>query len=132
MLRFILLSLFVFLASRAQAQIVVQEESSVRRLLDIRRSANLKPDRVIRAWSVQIYIGRDKYETMQKLQEARSLLSGDLQTVAIDWEFDSPFYKVSAGAFYTKFDASTLLYQVQKHYPEAFIFKNNKVKPTQF
>jgi hypothetical protein len=114
-----------------QGAINVQEETGIRYLLDSRKSANFKENRTLRAWSVQIMTSRDKYEVLQKLQEVRSLFRDDLN-VKVDWTYEQPYYRLNAGAFYTKLEAAALLYKVIQRYPSAYIFKNNQVKPTDF
>ena len=124
------LALFSF--NNIQAQVIqVEEETAIRRLLDIKKSNNTKPDRVIRAWSIQILTSRDKYQVLQKMQEARAYFK-DQSNVKIDWTYEQPYYRLNAGAFYTKLEAAGLLYQIAKYYPEAYLFKNMNVKPEDF
>ena len=133
MYKFLLALCLVALAvwpANVAAQFSVQEDSGVRRLLDQRKGTNFKDDRTLRAWSVQIMISRDKYEVLQKMQEVRSLFRDDL--VKIDWTYEQPYYRLNAGAFYTKMECAALLYRVMQRYPDAYIFKNNKVKPEDF
>lgn len=133
MYKFLLALCLVALAAwpaNVAAQFSVQEDSGVRRLLDQRKGVNFKDDRTLRAWSVQIMISRDKYEVLQKMQEVRSLFRDDL--VKIDWTYEQPYYRLNAGAFYTKMECAALLYRVMQRYPDAYIFKNNKVKPEDF
>jgi hypothetical protein len=125
------LLVFVAVQLAAQGTIVLQEDAGVRRLLDIRRSNNFKKDRTLRAWSVQIMISRDKYEVVQKTQEVRSIFRDDVN-LKIDWSYEQPYYRINAGAFYTKMECASLLYRLMQRYPDAYIFKNDKVKPTDF
>ena len=128
----IILSIFLILYfSQLQAQFQVSEESGVRGLLDSRRSANFKEGRLVKAWSVQIAISRDKYEILQKLSSVRAMFRNEIGVQA-DWTYDQPNYRLHAGAFYTKLEASCLLYKIYQSYPNAFVFRNSQIKPTDF
>lgn len=105
----------------------VTEASSVRQLLDHRKSLNYQRDRKIKAWSVQIYLGRDKYEATKMVNNAKLRLRNVTQKV--DWFYEAPYYRIYAGGFYTKLEAMSLLNQILPQYPSAIIFKNAEVRP---
>ncbi|MCP4437918.1 MAG: sporulation protein [Aureispira sp.] len=106
----------------------ISEDAGIRSMLDHRKSLNFQKDRVIKAWSVQILVTRDKYLVNQKKEEVKKSFRG----LNIDWSYEEPYYRLNVGAFYTKIEAAGLLYKLLKNYPGAYIFKNNQVKPADF
>jgi len=123
--------LFCLMAVCANAQLNVTEESSVRAMLDGRRAMNFKEGRLVKAWSIQIAISRDKYEILQKMQDVRVALRDEIG-VRVDWTYDQPNYRLHAGAFYTKLEAACLLFKIIQKYPNAFVFRNSQIKPADF
>jgi len=105
----------------------VTEESSIRQLLDHRKALNYQRDRKIKAWSVQIYLGRDKYEATKMVTNAKLRLRN--VTAKVDWFYEAPYYRIYAGGFSTKLEAMSLLSQILPQYPSAIIFKNAEVRP---
>lgn len=127
---FTLCSLLLFFAN-VQAQegtLRVNEESSIRQMLDHRKSLNYQRDRKIKVWSVQIYLGRDKYEATKTVTSAKQRLRNI--TTKVDWFYEAPYYRIYVGGFYTKLEAMTLLHQLLDQYPQAIIFKNKKARPS--
>lgn len=106
----------------------ISEDTGIRAMLDHRKSLNFQKDRLIKAWSVQILVTRDKYLVNQKKDEVKRSFRG----LNIDWSYEEPYYRLNAGAFYTKIEAVGLLHKLLNNYPGAYIFKNNQVKPSDF
>ncbi len=130
-MKIIYIFFLVLFATPIQAQLSITEQSSVRSMLDGRRAANFKEGRLVKAWSVQIAISRDKYEVLQKMQDVRVALREEIG-VQVDWTYDQPNYRLHAGAFYTKLEAACLLFKIMQRYPNAFVFRNSQLKPTDF
>lgn len=126
-----LLAYFLPVQALKAQTINLEEDPAIRRLLDVKKANNTSKDKVVRAWSVQILTSRDKYEVLQKMQEARSYFKNE-SNVKIDWTYEQPYYRLNAGAFYTKLEAAGLLYKIAKYYPNAYLFKNMQVKPSDF
>ena len=130
-----LLALGLLLGSTAlQAQydqeniLRVTEESGIRQMLDHHKAINFQRDRKIKAWSVQIYLGRDKYQATKTVNSAKQRLRN--LTSKVDWFYEAPYYRIYAGGFYTKLEANTLLHQILPQYPTAIIFKNTSARPS--
>jgi hypothetical protein len=122
-----ILALAWSLNSQAQLRnIQVVEDYGIRRLLDQRKSLNFNKQRSIRVWSVQLMISRDKYTITETLSRFRA----QFPEVKADWSYDQPYYKLNAGAFFTKLEATSLLHKLKKQYPEAFLYKNPQAKPS--
>ncbi|MCH2043064.1 MAG: sporulation protein [Saprospiraceae bacterium] len=106
-------------------KVYMNEETSIRMMLDHRKGLNFEKDRTVKAWSVQVMITRDKYEVNKRKYEVQRRFND----VKVDWVFEDPYYRLNAGAFYTKLEAAQLLNKLNFTYPDAYIFKNSKVKP---
>lgn len=125
----ILLCIMKYAHSQPSEGIVrVTEESSIRQILDHRKSLNFQRDRHIKVWSVQLFLTRDKYLATQKVNEIKQRTK--YLCSEIDWFYEAPYYRVYAGGFYTKLEASSLLSKVVDLYPDAILFKNTKAKPS--
>ena len=115
------------LISNAQNEAInIYEDFQVTQLMDHRKALNFLEDRKIKAWSVQVYISRDKYQALQKVSEIKNR-TRNLDTV-VDWFYEAPYYRIYAGAFYTKIEASKILHRLLFDFPESIIFKNAQTK----
>lgn len=110
----------------AQKETRINEESSIRQILDHRKALNFDSKRKIKAWSVQVYLTRDKYLATKKTSEIKNQFVHINQKV--DWFYSNPYYRIFVGNFYTKIEAAELLNQLVEQYPDAIIFKNSLAK----
>lgn len=115
----------VFSTQAQTGKVYMNEEGSIRMMLDHRKGLNFEKDRTVKAWSVQVMVTRDKYEVNKRKYEVQRRFND----VKVDWVFEDPYYRLNAGAFYTKLEAAGLLNKLNMTYPDAYIFKNSKVKP---
>ncbi|MDC0230976.1 hypothetical protein OAK19_03350 [Aureispira] len=115
------------LVAQGEGILHINEEFSIRKLLDHRKSLNFKQDRKLKVWSVQILLTRDKYLATKNFSEIKKRLQN--VTTKVDWFYEAPYYRIYAGGFYIKLDAITLLNQVLERYPNAIVFKNAEGKP---
>lgn len=127
----IIISVFVMnilaVTSSAQSEkIHVREERAIRLMLDHRKALNFEKGRTIKAWSVQLMITRDKYEVSKRKNEVER----HFKNVKVDWVFEAPYYRLSAGVFYTKLEAEKLLNNLITRYPKACLFKNSRANPS--
>lgn len=125
--------ILLYTISNMQAQpsegiVHVTEESSIRQILDHRKSLNFQRDRHIKVWSVQLFLTRDKYLATQKVSEIKRRTK--YLRSEIDWFYEAPYYRIYAGGFYTKLEAASLLSKVADTYPDAILFKNTEAKPS--
>jgi hypothetical protein len=128
---FRLVFLFLILMSitdSAVAQITVTEDSGIRNLMDRRKELNFKKDRYIKAWSIQIMVSRDKYEVLEK----KEAFEKEYDDYKVDWTYEQPNYKLNVGAYYTKLEATMAMHKLLEDYPDAYVFKNNQAKPSDF
>lgn len=112
------------------AQISVTEDKGIRYMLDLRKEMNFKKDRYIKAWSVQVMVSRDKYEVLEKKESF--LKDFKEEKFKVDWVYEQPNYKLNVGAYYTKLEATIALHKIIEKYPDAYVFKNNQAKASDF
>lgn len=128
----VFLLMAVLLASTLVAQregiLHITEAFSIRTLLDHRKSLNFQKERKLKAWSVQLLLSRDKYLATRKVVEVKK--STRYITSKVDWFYQAPYYRIYAGAFYTKLEAATLLNLLIEQFPDAIVFKNTEARPT--
>jgi hypothetical protein len=126
-----LVFLFLILMSitdSAVAQITVTEDAGIRNLMDRRKELNFKKDRYIKAWSIQIMVSRDKYEVLEK----KEAFEKEYDDYKVDWTYEQPNYKLNVGAYYTKLEATMAMHKLLEDYPDAYVFKNNQAKASDF
>lgn len=126
----ILLLLIMVQTLKAQEEGIlhVTEEMSVRTLLDHRKTLNFQKERKLKAWSVQLLLSRDKYLATQKVVQVKKMTKNI--TSKVDWFYQAPYYRIYAGAFYTKLEAATLLNLLIDEFPDAIVFKNTEARPS--
>jgi hypothetical protein len=112
----------------AQTGIYIIEEDAIRQMMDSRKELNFKKDRNIKAWSIQIMVTRDKYEVVEKKDE----FNRSYDEFKVDWSYEQPYYRLNVGAFYTKLEATMVLNKFIEKYPDAYVFKNDQAKPSDF
>ncbi len=124
----IIVALWVSIYNIASAQYStttrVNEELSIRQMLDHRKALNFDTKRKIKAWSIQVYLTRDKYLATKKAAEIKNQFVHINQKV--DWFYENPYYRIYTGSFYTKMEAANLLNKLVERYPDAIIFKNSE------
>jgi len=106
----------------------IDEEPSVRQLLDHRKALNFHKDRKLKVWSVQLLLSRDKYLATQKISQIKKNTQN--LSAKIDWFYEAPYYRIYAGGYYTKLEAVTLLNKLMEDYPDAIVFKNTEARPS--
>ena len=114
-------------AEQTNTTVRINEESSIREMLDHRKTLNFDQKRKIKAWSVQVFLTREKYLAAQKTSAIRNQFKH--LNHKVDWFYANPYYRIYTGSFYTKIEAAGLLNQLVKEYPDAIIFKNSEAKP---
>ncbi len=121
---------FLLFTMTLNAQISVTEDKGIRYMLDLRKEMNFKKDRYIKAWSVQVMVSRDKYEVLEKKESF--LNDFKEEKFKVDWTYEQPNYKLNVGAYYTKLEATIALHKIIEKYPDAYVFKNNQAKASDF
>jgi hypothetical protein len=124
-LKISLLSVICLLASTTfcnaqQGTVVVNQDSQINALLNIKKDMN-KDDDASNRYKIQIYSGN---------RSAAELAMKNFSESYNDWtpamRFETPNYKIWAGNFGTRLEADRALKQIKRNFPSAFIFKPKK------
>lgn len=113
--------------SMAFAQnIQVKEDALIAQMME-RFAATNKSVAAIEGWRIQILATPDR----QKLESARQVFQYKYPNVSVDWVHTNPWYKLFVGAFATKLDAMRLQYLLKRDYPNAYLVRDNSVRPAE-
>lgn len=113
------LSVVIFTSTMAgqKASLQVYEDARVSELVQIK--SNLDLDHKIKeGFTIQLYYG--------ERQEAENIIKNYRKNYT-EWaatiEYETPNYKVWVGDFITRLEADRALLKIQKHFPNAFVFR---------
>ena len=121
----VLALVFTFIyAVESTAQVTIIQSSDIQTLLDKEKSIN-KSTTTVRGWSIQILSSDDR----TKVTELKTTFLNTYPNIAVDWDYEAPYYKLRAGAFRTKAEATRLLYKLREQFPDAYTVKNNNISP---
>ena len=119
-----ILVMFVGLANYTQAQVTIIQSDDIKQLLDKEKQVN-KSTSTIKGWSIQILSSDDR----SKITELKGVFLNTYPNTPVDWDYEAPYYKLRAGAYRSKAEATRLLYKVREQFPDAYIVRNNKISP---
>ncbi len=108
----------------AMAQVTINQSQDVIDLID-KDKAVRKSKKYISGWSVQLLASNER----SKVTELKGVFLNTYPDIKVDWDYDSPYYKLQAGAFRTKREASRLLERIKPQFPDAYIVTNRKISP---
>ena len=114
----LLIILFFCLAAKAQVQI--EEDPSVSSLLQRHIDEN-RMSTTISGWRIQLLATTDR----RKVEREESKFIQKHPLIKVDWEHSNPYYKLKAGAFSNRLDATRLLKELKEDYPSALLTKSN-------
>lgn len=124
---FFALIVLIGTATVATAQnIHIKEETLITQMMD-RFSQMNRSVTTIDGWRVQILATPDR----QQLESARQVFQYKYPNVNVDWVHTNPWYKLYVGAFASKLDAMRLQYLLKRDYPNAYLVKDNTVRPVE-
>lgn len=110
--------LFFCIASNAQVQIT--EDPSVGSLVQKHIDQN-RMSATIPGWRIQLLATTDR----RKVENEESKFIQRYPLVQVDWEHSKPYYKLKAGAFATRLDATRLLKELRKDYSSALLTRSD-------
>jgi hypothetical protein len=97
------LFLVIYAVVGAQTQYVVTADEDVNQLLNRFSEINETTD-VVDGWRVQILATTDR----RQLETAEADFQETYPSIPVDWVHNSPYYKLRAGAFFTRPEADRL------------------------
>ncbi len=126
----LVLLIVLFLAGsnqmRAQQNVYVKEATIVSRMMFHLGQQN-QLNEYVSGWRIQILATTDR----QMLEKVKAEFQRDYPGMLVDWQHDKPYYKLRAGAFASKLEATELLYRLKKKFPSAYPAKDNQIAARQ-
>jgi len=105
--------------------VIVNETPSITQLVDKHIELN-RATQSIDGWRIQLFATTDR----SKLEGARGTFINRYPNIPVDWVHASPWYRLRAGAFATKLDATRMLNSLKIYYPDAYLAKD-KIKTSE-
>lgn len=103
-----------------QGTVVINEDPTIKELLELKKDIN-KDEKNSDRYKIQIYYGDRSTAENRKSKFDTSVGKWQSQLV-----YESPNYKIWIGSFRSRLEADRALVDVQKRFPDAFIFKPKK------
>ncbi len=97
-----------------------REEPAVKRYLDLHLQANRDPSRKIDVWRIQIAATVDR----RQMEAAKASFKRKYSWFNIINTYSEPYYKLQVGAYHQKSGAESILYQLKKDYPGAYLVRD--------
>ncbi|MFK8007526.1 MAG: SPOR domain-containing protein [Saprospiraceae bacterium] len=110
--------LFFCIASQAQVQIT--EDPNVTSLVQRHMDQN-RMSTTISGWRIQLLATTDR----RKVENEESKFIQRYPLIQVNWVHSKPYYKLKAGAFANRLDATRLLKEFKKYYPSALLTKSD-------
>ncbi|THH36508.1 SPOR domain-containing protein [Neolewinella litorea] len=117
----ILFSLLVLLTTvpvSAQRMLAVTPDPDVNRVLDLFARVSEREDK-IDGWRVQLLATTDR----QQLEKTEREFKANYPSIIIDWVHNKPYYKLRAGAFFTRQEAERLRQRLSTEYEGVYLVK---------
>ena len=110
----------LFFCINIQAQVQITEDPEVASLIQKHMDQN-RMSSTIPGWRIQLMATTDR----RKVENEESKFIQRYPLIQVNWEHSKPYYKLKAGAFANKLDATHLLKELKKYYPSALLTKTN-------
>jgi len=122
----IILVAFLSITSSAFSQnVIIKETPGITQLVEKHIELN-RATLTIDGWRIQLFATTDR----SKLEGARGTFINRYPNMPVDWVHASPWYRLRAGAFATKLDATRTLNSLKIYYPDAYLAKD-KIKTSE-
>ncbi|WP_116125491.1 SPOR domain-containing protein [Lewinella sp. IMCC34183] len=115
---FSLLALLTATAVSAQRNFIVTADPDVDRVLNIFSDVNETRDK-IEGWRVQLLATTDR----QMLETTEREFKAKYPSISLDWVHNKPYYKLRAGAFFTRQEAERLKQRLSREYEGVYLVK---------
>lgn len=128
-MRYMFVSIFLCFCiqfSAAQGVINVNEDSTVSDLMNRWVEIN-QATLTVDGWRIQLLATSDR----AKVENAKRRFQTLYPNIFVDWTHSKPYYKLRAGAFASKLEATRMLYLLKKDYPTAYPAKDDTIRPAE-
>ncbi len=99
--------------------VIIKETPGITQLVEKHIELN-RATLTIDGWRIQLFSTTDR----SKLEGARGTFINRYPNMPVDWVHASPWYRLRAGAFATKLDATRTLNSLKIYYPDAYLAKD--------
>ena len=106
--------LFVLFAASLSAQVYINEEADVSRLMDTYYKENAEKP-IFRGWRIQITTTNDRSEMESAIRKFDMLYP----EIDYKWQHNPPYYQVRIGAYQKRDDLEAFLLELKKEFPSA-------------
>ncbi len=116
----------IFFCTGTDAQINIVEDGLVQAMIQRHKETNRSM--TVAGWRVQLAAGTDR----NMVTSTKSKFLSVYPEFDAEWTYKAPYYKLNTGAFLTKLEAARLKYKIRKEFPNAYIIRDEKIKPSEF
>lgn len=113
-----------FASLQAQGEINISAEGSIDQMME-RWSQINRSKQYLDGYRIQLVATTDRQKVEREKQRFENLYPG----VFVDWTHVVPYYRLRAGAFVTKLEATQMLYKIKQDYNSAYMVKDNQIQP---
>lgn len=119
-MRYLLLPalLLITVTLSAQRNLIITPDAEVSRVLDIFSEVN-ELEEEVEGWRVQILATTDR----RRLETTERDFRAKYPSISVDWVHNSPYYKLRAGAFFTRQEAERLRQRLSREYEGVYLVK---------
>ena len=117
--KIIILLITVFILCNLNAQVTINEDQAISDIMQRHLNQN-KSSPTISGWRIQLLATTDR----RKVEREEAKFIQEHPTIKVNWEHSKPYYKLKAGAFATKLEATRLLKELKQTYYSAIITKS--------
>ena len=108
----------------AAQNIQIKEDPLIAQMMSKFIEAN-KAQQTVEGWRIEILATTNR----QEMESAMQTFKYRYPDLSVNWFHDSPYFKLSVGAFASKIEATRMLHILKKDYPGAYRILDNKMKP---
>ena len=102
----------------AQRNLIVTPDPEVDNLLNLFSDINEAQD-MVEGWRVQVLATTDRRE----LEETERDFKANYPSITVDWVHNKPYYKLRAGAFFTRQEAERLRQRLSQEFEGVYLVK---------
>ncbi len=114
-----LLACFLVTAGSAQQKVIVTPDPDVARVLNLFAEVSEIQEEV-EGWRVQILATTDR----RLLETTETQFKASYPSVPVDWVHNTPYYKLRAGAFFTRQEADRLRHTLSREFEGVYLVKD--------
>lgn len=106
------------------AQVVIEEDPAVARMMTSYKEVN-RARKTVEGWRIQVFASADR----QQFDRVKRSFEFRYPNISTNWVHDKPYFKLRAGAFATKLEATRMLHILKKEYAQAYLAVDKNMNP---